>query len=205
MPKERGKYKQYLWDNNKKIPSRTHTYQRRLLNLPKQKENETINNLETPLDDNIVFNTFNNFLNNAPEEIPTFPNEINNNNDDIDDDELLINDKYDETHEIEENIFSDYIESHDQEEITQEDLAVSYLAAFFNGRTTQDSFKDYLTLTNFTSQVKLPTTFDGLNNLVVGKKNALSYEKSWFCNTCIKPIKQLDNRLQRLCLDCKSR
>ena len=51
--------------------------------------------------------------------------------------------------------------------ITPSDLSAAYLAAFFNGIKTQASLSDYLTLSNLTSNIKIPTTFDGLTNFLI--------------------------------------
>ena len=99
---------------------------------------------------------------------------------------------------------SDFIDALDSE-ITKTDLATAYLAAFFNGRTTQDSLTDFLKLSNITYNIKLPVSFDGLKELVVSKNNSLVHSKIWFCNTCIKPISTLENRFERMCPICKTR
>ena len=82
---------------------------------------------------------------------------------------------------------------------------MAYMAAFYNGRTTQESLRDFIKLSNITSPVQLPASFDGLVNLVVGKNNSLKYNKTWFCNSCIKPISGLSQRLERACPTCETK
>ena len=89
--------------------------------------------------------------------------------------------------------------------ITEEELAAAYLAAFFNGKTTQSSIKDFLQLSNISSNVKLPTSFDGLVKVLTGEKPKFMHSKSWFCNICKKQVKKLTNRFQRECETCKSK
>ncbi len=90
-------------------------------------------------------------------------------------------------------------------EILKEDLAAAYLAAFYSGKTSQTSLTDYLKLSNIYSQIKLPTTFDGLKNLVQGKSCDFQYDKTWFCGICLKSFKSLSTRFQRSCNVCKTR
>ena len=89
--------------------------------------------------------------------------------------------------------------------LVKEDLAAAYLAAFYNGRTSQQSLSDYLKLSNIYSPIKLPTTFNGLKSLISKNTDNLPYEKSWFCGTCLKHITELTHRLQRECENCKTR
>jgi len=79
---------------------------------------------------------------------------------------------------------------------------MAYMAAFYNGRSTQESLRDYIKLSNITSPVQLSASFDGL--VVVGKNNSLKY-KNWFCNSCIKPISGLSQRLERACPTCETK
>ena len=89
--------------------------------------------------------------------------------------------------------------------ISQAELSAAFLAAFYNGQTTQSSLSDFLKLTNIFSSVKVPTTFDGLKRIIQGKTPDLTYTKSWFCGTCLKKSSQLNNRLQRNCDKCRTR
>ena len=60
-------------------------------------------------------------------------------------------------------------------EITKEELAAAYLASFYSGKTTQSSLTDYLQLSNIRSEaenspVRLPTTFNGLAQILLKRK-----------------------------------
>ena len=70
--------------------------------------------------------------------------------------------------------------------ITKKELAAAYLVAFFNGTVTQTSLKDFITLSNITSSdIKLPTSFDGLAKVLMGVKSVYDYRKKWFCGVCL--------------------
>ena len=204
MPKQRGKYKQYLWDNQKPIPKSTrHFKKKNVLENSSHEEPPRLDDL-TFYDSNINQQHINDFCNDF--QIPKDNNTTEEENASNDDNEEEINpsNKYNNAPNDEEYSMSDFIDALDSE-ITKIDLATAYLAAFFNGRTTQDSLTDFIKLSNITSQIKLPASFDGLKDLVVGKYNSLVYSKSWFCNTCIKPVDSPDNRFERKCPICKTR
>jgi len=57
-----------------------------------------------------------------------------------------------------------------RDEITKEELAAAYLASFYSGKTTQSSLTDYLQLSNIYSPVQLPTTFNGLAQILLKRK-----------------------------------
>jgi len=92
-------------------------------------------------------------------------------------------------------------------EINKEELSAAFLAAFYNGQTTQSSLSDFLKLANIFSPIKIPTSFDGLKHIIQTKTKSpdLTYVKSWFCGTCLKKLTKLDSRLQRNCDICRSR
>jgi hypothetical protein len=107
--------------------------------------------------------------------------------------------------DIVDNFEQDFNSFYKSEEITKEELSAAFLAAFYNGRTSQSSLSDYLKVTNIFSPIKLPTNFDGLKSKIRGKARDLDFTKSWFCGTCLKSIKTLNNRLQRSCVACSTR
>ncbi len=65
------------------------------------------------------------------------------------------------------------------ESISEEDLAAAYLTSFYNGRVSQKSLKDFLTIGNLRSSIKLPTSY-GLISLLNMNDKKVQYEKSWF-------------------------
>ena len=89
--------------------------------------------------------------------------------------------------------------------ITREELAAAYLTLFFKGKLTQSALSTAIELSNIKSSIKLPTSFDGLLNIITKKKNLVEYEKTWFCGYCLKLIGRLDNRFQRACSNCNTR
>jgi hypothetical protein len=90
--------------------------------------------------------------------------------------------------------------------LNEKDLAAGYLAAFYNGKTTQKSLTDYLQLANIHLPIRMPTTFDGLRKLIYGDvESKLAYEKTWFCGICLKITKKLNNRFQRACEQCQTK
>ena len=92
-----------------------------------------------------------------------------------------------------------------RDEINKEELAAAYLASFYSGKTTQSSFTDYLQLSNIYSPVQLPTTFNGLAQILLKRKLDFIKKKTWFCNVCQKSFENLNDRSQRECEKCGSR
>ena len=90
-------------------------------------------------------------------------------------------------------------------EITKEELAAAYLASFYSGKTTQSSLTDYLQLSNIYSPVQLPTTFNGLAQILLKRKLDFIKKKTWYCNVCQKSFENLNDRSQRECEKCGSR
>ncbi len=131
-------------------------------------------------------------------------NEFDTNEAQLQDLEQLINNGI-----IDDDISEDYDQNlssfFKDEAISKEELSAAFMAAFYNGRSTQSSLFDYLRLANIFSPIKIPTTFDGLKRQIQGKSTDLVFNKTWFCGTCLKIIKMLNNRFQRTFDVCKSR
>jgi len=90
--------------------------------------------------------------------------------------------------------------------INKEELAAAFLASFYSGRTTQASLKDYLELSNIYSNIKLPTSFDGLANILFENKKKFIHKKIWYCGVCLKKFeKNHVNQNSRTCETCKTR
>ena len=68
-----------------------------------------------------------------------------------------------------------------------------------------EELKNNKELANVTSSIKLPSSFDGLLNILVNKKDLIDYNKTWFCGYCLKHFQVLENRLQRSCSKCNTR
>ena len=65
------------------------------------------------------------------------------------------------------------------------------------------ALKDFITLSNITSNIKLPSSFDGLSKLLMKSDLKEIYTKSWFCGVCLTSFNNLDNRFQRSCEKCQ--
>ena len=65
------------------------------------------------------------------------------------------------------------------------------------------ALKDFITLSNITSNIKLPSSFDGLAKLLMKSEQTKIYTKSWFCGVCLTTFNNLDNRFQRSCEKCQ--
>jgi hypothetical protein len=103
---------------------------------------------------------------------------------------------YDECGELEfNNVFNN-------KEISKEELAAAYLVAFFNGTITQSALKDFIALSNITSEIKLPSSFDGLAKVLMNENRVYDYQKKWFCGVCLNTFEKLDDRFQRSCKKC---
>lgn len=73
----------------------------------------------------------------------------NNSNVLNEDNEVSLLNENNETNHTEE-CMSDFIEAISSDDVTQTELATAYIAAFFNGRTTQTSLSDFIKLSNIT-------------------------------------------------------
>ena len=202
MGKERGRYKRYIFDKNAKIPRQTVQNQAKDLesySITAKESNQIQSSLfETNIFEELAQTNYEEDILTNSEDLVTeieIPNEPILN----DVESLLDNGDNNEQDDFEEDFDSEFSSLCSSEELTKEEIAAAYLAAFYNGRTSQSSLGDYLKLSNIFSPIKLPTTFDGLKNLIKGKARDLEFKKSWYCGTCVKTIK-LDpkaNRLQR--------
>jgi hypothetical protein len=205
MPK-RQRLKEYLWNRTKVIPRQTKYRHTKLNKNPRTSNDANFNVYPSVVSENINGNAFEGDINASTEENNIIGNDHSNSstNDEIETDEIISTNNYNDDY-VNDDLLHDLVEAVSSDEINEKDLATAFLAAFFNGRSTQDSLSDYLTLSNFTSSLKLPTSFNGLSNLVLGKNNSLNYEKSFFCNVCRKHLKSPNNDILRACPSCKSR
>jgi hypothetical protein len=96
--------------------------------------------------------------------------------------------------------------------MTKEELTAAYLASFYSGNKTQSSLTDDLQLSNIRSATnnspdRLPTTFNGLAQILSKQKLDFIKKKTWYRNNknCLKSFEKIDNRLQRECEKCKTR
>jgi len=195
MGKKRGEYKKYLYDSNMAMPKSTHYKKIKTFHqIPSNNENDDEQQSSSENTNNI--NNEINFDNTS--------HQIHFEQDNILEDIVNYSDYFDEF-QIENDETNEIEDISDCNAITQEELAAAYLASFYNGRTSQSSLSDYLKLSNFSSPIKLPTTFDGLSSLFINKTKKLKYVKSWFCCICLKTIDKLNDRYQRNCPTCQSR
>jgi hypothetical protein len=88
---------------------------------------------------------------------------------------------------------------------SREELAAAYLAAFFAGKITQSALSSFLELSNITTQVKLPTSFDGLIGILIGNKNLKTYKKTFYCSSCLKLLTNVSSKLDRMCKVCSKK
>jgi rubrerythrin len=59
---------------------------------------------------------------------------------------------------------------------------------------------------NLVSKRKLPSSFNQLAMRIFNQNDdQINYSREWFCDTCIKAYKILDERTDRECPVCKSR
>jgi hypothetical protein len=59
------------------------------------------------------------------------------------------------------------------------------LTLFFKGKLTQTALATSIELSNITSSVQLPKSFDGLLNIISKKANLPKYDKNWYCGFCL--------------------
>ena len=230
MSKLRGPYKRYLYDDNVSIPDRT-----RYDHLSQIKKQALIDNnqfLINNQDSSPKLSAASNLIttsvvnqnhhviiecdNNQQPPASTLDNtSIVNQLDDDDDDvneKTIVNDENEDDHSINNKSYDSSSESdidlnlNETGAVNKEELAAAFLASFYSGRTTQTSLKDYLELSNIYSSIKLPTSFDGLSNILFENKKKFIHKKIWYCGVCLKKFsnEQIKNRT-RSCETCKTR
>ena len=88
----------------------------------------------------------------------------------------------------------------------KEEQAALYLSCFYSGRNTQSSLTDFIEAVNFQFKTEIPTTFDGLCDIIFGRKRKFAKQKIYFCIFCLKTINLNQNeRIRRTCPNCQSR
>ena len=167
MPK-RQRLKEYLWNRTKVIPRQTKYRHTKLNNHLRPSNDANFNVYPSVATENINGNAFESDNNVSTEENNILGNDQLNSstNDEIETEEIISTNNYSDDY-VNDDLLHDLVEAVSSDEINEKDLATAFLAAFFNGRTTQDSLSDYLTLSNFTSTLKLPTSLNGLSNMVL--------------------------------------
>jgi len=197
--KRRGRYKAYILNSSLEIPVSTRNDHRHAQVF----NQEASTSFHYPSNASTIITHFNQ----TDESVPTQAQnseEIHQTNDSVDSIENL-SDTENAEDDPSDSLADELSSFVSNDEITREELAAAYLAAFFNGKTTQSSIKDFLQLSNITSNIKLPTTFDGLVKLLIKEQLNFIELKSWFCGTCLKKIPKLKDRFQRECDICKSK
>ena len=87
--------------------------------------------------------------------------------------------------------------------VSREEQAAAYLTLFFKGKLTQTALATAIELSNITSSVKIPTSFDGLLNIISNKANLAEYDTTWYCGFCLICIPDKDlPAFQRECSVC---
>lgn len=203
MPKERGRYKRYLFDPTLKKPESTISYHKRKLNALNQSVN-------TCADEHSNERELSNIQ--TSNELPTNQVEIHDqevvNANSFDENYNLFN-VYDQSNQFSSNEESDSNQDSNlcieldefinDSEISREELAAAFLAAFYNGKCTQSSLNDFLVLSNMFLPFKLPTSFNGLVNILLGRDTLIKATKTWFCCVCLTLKEVISNRFQRNC------
>jgi hypothetical protein len=213
---KRGRYKQYVSNGNVKIPSTT--LWRNNQNSPSSPNNTVrYNQISSP---NILLPSEEALLDNS-HEVPIFTHDCNvttgTSQNNTSNQELLPIQIENQSNEIVNDLIeeiSDGFDSYDEsggiefynafnnKEISKEELAAAYLVAFFNGTITQSALKDFVSLSNITSEIKLPSSFDGLAKVLMNENRVYDYQKKWFCGVCLTTFEKLDDRFQRSCKKC---
>ena len=179
MPKLRGKYKRYLYDESIKIPETT----LRRLNKNTIQSNETVHtiknldstatidspimNVQSSMNNNdsldeAIINTIDLPIDNAQAEVILkinisyfYANKYLFFLSKLINDNLNTNDDKD----TDENSFNELADLIENKDISREELAAAYLAAFFSGKLTQTALSTFLKLSNLTSKTKLLESF----------------------------------------------
>ena len=190
--KKRGRYNTWKYNSNIKIPAST---QRDHLIRQRQEEENSLNYIQTNFSSQYQSETtfqadttqtqnlssdeneqleFNNLTSNQLESSVNDSSNSNEANEEINE---SVNNSLDSSEDDNENLDDQLNDLLRNEKITEEELAAAYLAAFFNGKTSQSSIKDFLQLSNISSNVKLPTSFDGLVKVLTCEKPKFMHSK----------------------------
>ena len=106
--------------------------------------------------------------------------------------------------EIDEELHSFF----NDEKLSREELAASFLAAFYDGADKQKSLANYLKINNFSNKDsnlnKIPTTLSRITKLLDKDNEPLTHKTIWYCSTCYKKFDELTSRLQRVCSECNT-
>ena len=215
MPKSRGSYKKYLYDPNIPVPDRTR-YEYLI-----QHKKQTANNQSHSLSNNELINLHSTNISLMPQtsqqqltnshhpstiiqqpSASSQPPEVTN-EDQYEHADLSFTEFNSDSDSDSDSNISEFLKT----ELKREDLAAVFLAWFYSGSMTQDSLKGSLEISNMSNNsIKLPTSFDGLTNIIFEKKKKFIHKKVWFCGVCLKTFsKEQVNRFERACRTCKTR
>ena len=206
MPPKRGKYKRYLLDSSVKMPPSTFYKKRKLLQNNESvaatvdndidNDNDIIQTIQNEQANLEIYHDNLNFTNSASNIILQDDDSNNYSSDHIENTDF---NSIDSDNDLDHD---DFIDIFGQTQLTKEDLSAAYLTAFFSGKITQTALKDFISISNIASEIKLPTSFDGLTKVLMGKNNIYKYTKSWFCGVCLKTFNKMEDRYQRSCSQC---
>jgi len=190
---KRGPYNQHLYDKNKLTPKTTFYRQRRrgiyAWNIDYFTRRRNLNQIFTE-----NTNTTNNNQETNENEVIT----VNNSNDQSYECAIL-NDE-DDNSEIFQNLLSA-----NNEAVTLETKCAILLTAFFNGKMSQSCFKTFLKAINCFAKLEVPSTFDGVANILLRheEQNIIS-NKKFYCYQC-KKFQEIHIRFERNCIQCDER
>jgi hypothetical protein len=188
MSKERGPYKKYNFDESVSMPSSTLRHKKRKLNNLEENECSLppVNSVIQPVEDYVDSNISIFYQPEHPPVLNTLENEFNE-TDNVDEQTQKIQDCVDE-------VFMHFSE--------EEEIAAALLTIFYCGGLTQFCLAMVTRLFNILSKFKVPTTFDGLSNLLHKKSDKHEeYSKKWFCKICQVEV-TIQDRFQRDCKTC---
>jgi hypothetical protein len=89
--------------------------------------------------------------------------------------------------------------------VTRQELAAAYLSLVYQNAIAKSALSNTIRLFNITSEIKLPITFNGLNQLISADNDnqTLKYQTRWYCSNCLQIKDAIESRTQRECKVCK--
>jgi hypothetical protein len=90
-------------------------------------------------------------------------------------------------------------------DISEVEMVAIILIAFYKSKVSKDGLSTFIKAFNLLLNLKLPTTFDGLINILLKNENENIKNhkaKRWYCSRC-KSFRQINNHTDRECFECK--
>ena len=186
---KRGKYLKYLCNEQIKIPKSTQSYHRKKARTDQQL-------ISSHLKQQLYIEKTNEVQDNSKSLAIIIQNKILP-------EKISLNSIHDFHNTTSSNdVVTDFFEMDFSFEHTKEDLSAAALTFYFSGKMTQEHFSKALKFFNLTSNIKIPTTFGSLKNIITSDNGSIRFDKRNFYQNCNKLV-TLKSQYQRACDTCQ--